>query len=122
MTYWLSDEQTKAICQHRSITNEWIRKQITSGTQVPKETWMRWAHEYDAVRTILKTLAGICDGAKSHDGIGFNRHDSKIGKRLAYQSNMNNNEFWTGVRIARKYHRQIDSALMEWVPRPRNQN
>jgi hypothetical protein len=121
MEQWLSDEQAKAICRHRAVTNEWIRKQLNSGTKVPRATWMQWAHEYDAVHTILKVLAGICDGAKSHDGVGFNKVDSNTGKRLAYQSEMNNKEFWTGVRIVRKYHRQIDPALMAWVPRPRNQ-
>ena len=120
MKIWLSDEQSKAICRHRALTNEHIRRQLQSGTQVPRATWTQWAHEYDAVRKILKSLAGACDGAKSHDERGFNKHDARKGRQLAHQSELTNTEFWAGVRMAQKYHRQIDPELMAWIPqRPR---
>jgi hypothetical protein len=122
MKTWLSDEDAKAICRHRAKSNDYIRRQLSSGTQVPRATWMQWAHEYDAVRTILQTLARVCDGAKSHDGCGFNKHDSRKGKQLAYQSELTNEEFWIGVRIVRKYHQQINPALMAWIPRSRKSN
>jgi hypothetical protein len=122
METWLKDDDAKAICRHRAKSNEYIRRRLSSGAKVPRAEWMQWAHEYDAVHTILKVLAGICDGAKSHDGCGFNKLDSGKGKRLAYQSELTNDEFWTGVRIVRKYHKQIDPALMAWVPRSRNKN
>lgn len=118
MKYWLSDEEAKAICRHRAITNKYIQSQVVRGPKIPRETWMMWAHEYDAVRTILKVLAGICDGAKSHDGCGFNKYDSATGKRLANKSELSNDELWQGIRIVRKYHQQIDPELMSWVPRP----
>lgn len=116
MKTWLTDTEAKAICRHRAMTNQYIAKRLASGTQVPREEWTKWAHEYDAARQILRVLAGLCDGAKEHDGVGFNKIDARKGHALARQNELTNVEFWQAVNMSRKYHRQIDAELTSWIP------
>lgn len=112
---WLTDEQAKAICLHRAKTNSFIRDQIAKG-KVPRAVWTRWAHEYDAARTIIRTVAGRCDGAKSHDHTGFNKHDSKLGKELSQLPEFTNEQFWQAVRLSKKYYRQVEYRFVSWLP------
>lgn len=115
METWLTDEQAKTICLHRAKTNEFIRSRIDQG-KVPREVWTRWAHEYDAARTIIRTVAGLCDGAKSHDRSGFNKHDAQKGKELSRLTEFTNEQFWQATRLANKYQRQVEWRLVAWLP------
>jgi len=117
MKTWLTSEEAKAICRHRALTNQYIHNRMNQGTPIPKDEWMRWAHEYDATQRTIRALARQCDGAKTNDSVGFNKYDAVIGRQLASRiPNWNNEQFWTAVRIARKYKKQIKSEWTDWIP------
>jgi SNF2 family DNA or RNA helicase len=61
---------------------------------------------YNAVRT----LAGLCDGASSQDGIGFNKYDSFTGHRLAAKKieEWSDYEFEYANKMIRKYQGQLN--------------
>ncbi|MBS1722472.1 MAG: hypothetical protein JSS66_05635 [Armatimonadetes bacterium] len=123
MHTWLNDDSAKAICRQRAKTHPYIAQRIeearSKGRKVPRDEWLRWAHEYDAVRRIMAGLATCCDGAKSRDSHGFNKFDAPVGRDLAWQAEWDSKEFWQAVRIVRKYSRQSDPKLMAWVPTPK---
>jgi SWI/SNF-related matrix-associated actin-dependent regulator 1 of chromatin subfamily A len=56
----------------------------------------------------LKRLAGLCDGAKEVDGLGFNKVDSHIGKKLAAQLGLTKREAALGLKLVTKYKKQLD--------------
>ena len=55
----------------------------------------------------LQRLAGMCDGAASIDGSGFNKMDTRLGKELAWTASLTPRQAALGYIVARKYHRQI---------------
>jgi SWI/SNF-related matrix-associated actin-dependent regulator 1 of chromatin subfamily A len=68
-----------------------------------------------AVATGLHLLAGVCDGARSIDGAGFNKIDSRIGKELAEKSlagSLTDGQVWLARKILAKYHRQLGAELV----------
>jgi hypothetical protein len=66
-----------------------------------------------AVHECLAILAGTCDGARTKDGCGFNKIDSKIGKSLALQSELTPRQAALGQRLIRKYRRQLGLDLLK---------
>lgn len=66
----------------------------------------------------VQSLAGVCDGAITRDGIGFNGTDTKFGHRAA---NIPVNEWSTDMLITcamvlRKYARQLSMYGIEIIP------
>lgn len=70
----------------------------------------------DVIHTCLKLLAGKCDGAYTLDGQGFNKFDAKRGHELADQDKLSEKDRVDGVRMVRKYHKQIPTELYKRVP------
>ena len=72
----------------------------------------------------VQTLAGVCDGAASQDGIGFNGPDSKFGKALGEAPI----EVWTDAlardawELIAKYRTQLAKAGIDYdsIPEPPN--
>jgi len=69
-----------------------------------------------AIREGLLLLAGVCDGARKDDGMGFNRYDTRFGKSLARQvaagchlTPKQINAAWT---MLRRYKRQLPSEIV----------
>ena len=60
----------------------------------------------------LGIIASYCDGAKSMDGMGFNKVDSYIGKILAYKAGLTNREAALGKRLLTKYKRQLPADFI----------
>ena len=56
----------------------------------------------------LQLLAGVCDGAHELDGQGFSKIDVAIGHSLASQTSLSDRQTWLGLRLCRKYRRQLD--------------
>lgn len=56
----------------------------------------------------LRFLADRCDGANREDGMGFNKLDAYIGKRLAECSNLSGRQALLGEKIVQKYRRQLE--------------
>jgi len=58
----------------------------------------------------LQQLAGVCDWASAQDGAGFNKFDASFGHELARKSQerlLTNGETHAGIKMLKKYHRQI---------------
>lgn len=65
-----------------------------------------------AIHTGLRMLAGVCDGARSLDGSGFNRFDTNIGKSLAAQSTLSPKQALYGAKLVVKYGKQLPADLV----------
>lgn len=64
----------------------------------------------------LQILAGMCDGASSEDGMGFNKYDTRVGKNLALWSSqkpLTDGQVWLGKKLVTKYHRQLPQEIVE---------
>ena len=66
-----------------------------------------------AIHEGLRWLAAACGGARSLDGQGFNKMDSDFGKKLAAASSLTPRMAVAGLRLVRKYKRQLPSELLE---------
>lgn len=64
----------------------------------------------ERVHAALRYLAGVCDGAHAKDDAGFNRLDTAIGKRLASLPFLTPRQVALGLRLVRKYRRQLEHA------------
>jgi hypothetical protein len=74
-----------------------------------------WTDAQRAIaKTVVQTLAGMCDGAQMLDGAGFNKLDAPYGHQLAASSlPLTDREVATVSRWAAKYHRQLPAELVE---------
>jgi len=66
----------------------------------------------EAIHEGLRVIAGMCDGAEQLDGMGFNKFDTKVGKRLAGSIVLEPMQAAYGRRLVRKYRRQLPSDLV----------
>lgn len=55
----------------------------------------------------LRILAGVCDGARDLDGMGFSKVDARIGHSLAECGYLTPRQAVIGMRLAHKYRRQV---------------
>ena len=69
----------------------------------------------DAIHTILRFLAGRCDGAFSLDGQGFNRMDASFGHSLAERDELTDKQAAAARRMILKYQRQIPPELLDRI-------
>lgn len=77
----------------------------------PKAT----AEQRKAAAEALQSLAGVCDGAREKDGMGFNKFDAKLGLKLAMISTnraLTDGEVWLAKRICPKYRGQVGRELI----------
>ncbi len=65
-----------------------------------------------AVHSALRTVAGLCDGARDEDGVGFNKIDTRVGKSLANLYELSPRQAALGKIITLKYHRQLSNELI----------
>lgn len=59
------------------------------------------------IHQALRALAGMCDGASTHDKSGFSKIDVRIGHELAERAQLSPKQAALGWKIAKKYHRQV---------------
>ena len=81
-------------------------------TQVAEEAAKIAPEVVAAVHGALRALAGVCDGAYSIDGAGFNKIDTNVGKSLAARNQLTPKQAVLGRTIVKKYHRQLPADLM----------
>jgi hypothetical protein len=67
------------------------------------------------IEAAIVAIAGVCDGAHSPDGIGFNGSDTMFGKSLASQISKQNRKLtykqaYMAVKMLKKYSKQILAA------------
>lgn len=65
-----------------------------------------------AAHLAMKMLAGMCDGAVTEDGMGFNKIDSPIGKKLAALETLSDGQVWMATNFARKYQKQLHDNVL----------
>ena len=63
------------------------------------------------VHEALRTIAGMCDGARAIDGHGFNKIDAAVGKSLAEAATLTNRQSALGLIVVRKYSRQLGPEM-----------
>ena len=68
--------------------------------------------QIDAVMLGLRILAGMCDGAREKDGVGFNGLDTGFGHRLAGLPALTQRQALVARQMIRKYHRQLGQELI----------
>lgn len=66
-----------------------------------------------AITAGLRILAGVCDGARTWDDVGFNKVDAHIGKRLATVPGLSDRQAMLGKKLCNKYRRQLDEDLLQ---------
>jgi len=64
------------------------------------------------VHSGIKIVAGKCDGAAQLDGSGFNRQDTDFGHNLANLERISELQAMMGVKMIRKYHRQLPEEMV----------
>lgn len=92
--------------RERAATETSTRSQIAETAQ------QLTSDQVSAIHECLAELAGICDGARKQDGMGFNALDTAIGKRLAYSGMLTPRQAALGLKIISKYRRQLPADLM----------
>lgn len=65
------------------------------------------------IHQALQIIAGACDGARANDRQGFSSVDSYIGKALAMTQSLTQAQAKLGLRLARKYRRQVPQDIIE---------
>jgi hypothetical protein len=80
---------------------------VTISDEELKESGGYSVAKIEAIHACLKSLAARCDGARSEDGSGFNKLDSRIGKSFAMQSWLSQRQAAYGMKLVNKYRRQL---------------
>jgi len=65
------------------------------------------------VLSSLQFLASCCDGASAKDGQGFSKFDAGLGHSLAALAKLNNKQTYLGLKLCRKYKRQLSGMSFE---------
>jgi SNF2 family DNA or RNA helicase len=60
----------------------------------------------------MQMLAGVCDGARAEDGMGFSALDADIGHKLAGLESLSDGQTWLAASLANKYRRQLGDDLL----------
>jgi hypothetical protein len=68
-----------------------------------------------AAHQAMKILAGMCDGARSWDDVGFNKIDTMFGKSLAAQQSLTEKQAVIAAKLANKYRRQLPEELLNAI-------
>ncbi|MEW6170663.1 MAG: DEAD/DEAH box helicase [Candidatus Omnitrophota bacterium] len=58
----------------------------------------------------LKIIAGMCDGARQRDMMGFNRFDTLIGHQLASQTTLSQKQAVIAEWLVKKYRKQLEEV------------
>ena len=67
------------------------------------------------IHSLVRTLAGMCDGAKVEDGHGFNKIDTSLGHALAELPFLTAKQAVLAARFVTFYRRQLPPAAVEAV-------
>lgn len=81
--------------------------------QIAKEAESITQEQIELVHFGLKTLAGLCDGATSRDGSGFNKLDSGIGRALASRASLSPAQGVLGKKILKRYSKTQLTGIVD---------
>ena len=100
-----------------NIINQLLDKMAEENEQIKKvqeqkkkddELYNEIKQYEDDIKSVLKSLSSVCDGALSEDGMGFNKFDSRFGKELASKDYLSKKQLIASYKILKKYKKQID--------------
>jgi SWI/SNF-related matrix-associated actin-dependent regulator 1 of chromatin subfamily A len=106
------DKDTTAARNERLVPVPASATKQTSRKQVAKAAESLKPSQVEAIHEALRTVAGVCDGARKKDGMGFNGIDTNIGKALAGCEKLTAKQAVLGKLIIIKYRRQIGDELL----------
>jgi SNF2 family DNA or RNA helicase len=70
------------------------------------------AEKKAAALLAMQMLAGVCDGARVKDGMGFSAVDTDIGHKLARLGELTNGQTWLAGSLANKYRGQLPEEVL----------
>lgn len=77
-------------------------------TPAPKAAGPRLTDSMKAdIDVALRSLLGVCDGAREKDGCGFNGYDAQTARDMYARGLQTNGDYWRAYHMMKKYHRQI---------------
>jgi len=100
------EEISYNITEAEKVVDE-LRKKRESKEKIEK---VFTQEERSTIHWMLQYLSGMCDGAQSRDGTGFNKVDAFIGRELAGTYVLSNKQALIGKLICRKYKRQLPES------------
>jgi SWI/SNF-related matrix-associated actin-dependent regulator of chromatin subfamily A-like protein 1 len=68
-------------------------------------------HHKTIIHTALKMLSSMCDGARSHDGLGFSKIDVDIGRSLASTYSLSSRQAYLGWKLAMRHSKQLPKDI-----------
>jgi SNF2 family DNA or RNA helicase len=107
----LDDEFVKA----EPVTVAQVATRNLSWQNVAKQSISLSEAEVSSIQEGLRLLAGVCDGARMRDMAGFNALDTRIGKSLAMLPRLTNKQAVLGLKILRRYSRQLPSEIVSAI-------
>lgn len=93
---------TAGTCATESISRERVEKEAPNLT----------SDQIQAIHEALRIVAGMCDGARDLDGMGFSKIDVRVGHSLAHSKELTQKQAALGKRIVWKYKRQFGVELL----------
>ena len=119
------DELTFAVVDQPTSVS--IKNSTSNHVEATKKEFEKYVYAGMPTKAIhlgLKILAGVCDGAASWDGAGFNKIDSSIGKSFASQGYLSPKQSVIGAKLCNKYRGQFPAIYprLDWyqTKNPRN--
>lgn len=110
---WLAKEGTiHKILDAQPEAKDAGSKLVENVTPVPK-TLMKDIPNQEDIHRAIRIVASHCDGAQAEDGMGFNKLDTNFGKSLAEQDSLTIRQAEVGLRMVRKYRRQLPDDLVK---------
>lgn len=68
-----------------------------------------------AIHQCIRILAGMCDGARTWDGAGFNKLDTYLGHQFAEREYLSQKMAAIGAKWCNKYRRQLPADLLDII-------
>lgn len=70
------------------------------------------AEQVQAIHLGLQMIAGVCNGARTWDGAGFNKMDTRIGKDLASRGGLSPKQALLGLKLVTRYRKQLPEEVV----------
>lgn len=93
------------------VVTDW--KPLTTRKEMENFALLVTEEQREAIHAGLQSLAGMCDGARRIDDMGFSKMDVAIGKKLAFSFRLSDRQTVLGAKLVNRYHRQLDARVVE---------
>ena len=107
---------TKKQTETQSVEIKKEKKQTPKKIKLQVQTPLTES-EIKLVHAGLRSLSGMCDGAREVDDRGFNKLDSHFGRTLALEPNLTSKQARTAAKMLIKYKRQLPMDVWETCKR-----